>query len=605
MVKDNAALSRLLQIVPYIWQEKRALALIMLLTIISAGVAALMPWPIKLLVDYALGDAELPPAVYSAFAYFPRVSVTFASILLAGVASILLFALSTVLEMVLTWIWSVSGQRMVYALAGDMFARLQRLSLLYHYERTVGDALNRLSGDSWCAYKLASDLLVSPSQHLFTIISVSILAFQLNSYLTGLMLGAIPVLTWSALYFGKHLKRRAKQQRELQSNLEAFVQQSLVAMPIVKAFAAERRNTEAYLELSQAAVERAQQNVLVRQSYQFVNGLAMAVGTAMVLYVGGSLVLAGTLTVGSLLVFVAYVNTLKMAFGGLLDSYGNFKEIEASVDRVVEILESRHEVRNFPGALPFTQGNGNKGVSIQLEKVTFGYLDDEPVLEDIALDVELGESVALVGATGAGKTTLVSLIPRFFDVWQGNVRINGIDVRDIQINSLREQIALVLQEPFLLPISIAENIAYARPDANEEEIVSAARTANADEFIRKLPDGYDTVVGERGATLSVGQRQRISIARAVLKNAPILIFDEPTSALDVETEALVLEAVARLLTDRTTLIIAHRLSTIRNADRIVVMESGKVVEIGTHESLMSADGIYRRFYQLQSAEAAK
>jgi ATP-binding cassette subfamily B protein/subfamily B ATP-binding cassette protein MsbA len=272
-----------------------------------------------------------------------------------------------------------------------------------------------------------------------------------------------------------------------------------------------------------------------------------------------------------------------------------FAAAAASALRVLEVLDAKEEVRDAPGAKPLPQ-SAKRGY-VSLEGVTFGYKPGDPVLKDISLQAQPGEIIALVGATGVGKSTLVSLIPRFFDPWQGRVLFDQVDIRDVQLESLRSQIALVLQEPFLLPLTIAENIAYGRFDASREAIVAAASAANADSFIQRLPDGYDTVIGERGGGLSGGEKQRIAIARALLKDAPVLILDEPTSALDAQTEFLLLEALERLMAGRTTFIIAHRLSTIQRANRIVVLEQGKVVETGTHEELLAGNGYYKHLYK--------
>jgi ATP-binding cassette subfamily B protein/subfamily B ATP-binding cassette protein MsbA len=346
-----------------------------------------------------------------------------------------------------------------------------------------------------------------------------------------------------------------------------------------------------------------QRGALLKSTYGLVNGLTTTAGTAFVLYFGGQRVLSGALSVGSLLVFLAYVRSMMSASRGLLGIYGSLKATEASIDRVLEVLDAGEGIWDAPGAKPLpTPPTGVRG-HVRLEGVTFGYEPGRPVLRDLTLDVSQGETIALVGSTGAGKSTLVSLIPRFFDPWEGRVSLDGVDARSVQLASLRAQVSLVLQEPFLLPLTVAENIAYGCPGASRNEIVAAAAAANADEFIRQLPDGYDTVLGERGATMSGGQRQRLAIARALLKNAPVLILDEPTSALDAETEALVLEALERLMKGRTTLIIAHRLSTIRNADRIVVLDDGAIVETGTHTELLKDGCLYRRFHALQFPEA--
>ncbi len=270
--------------------------------------------------------------------------------------------------------------------------------------------------------------------------------------------------------------------------------------------------------------------------------------------------------------------------------------MEESIDRVLEILESQDQVREMPGARLLEARSSGR---VRLEDVTFGYEPGCPVLKGVSLEARPGETIALVGSTGAGKTTLVSMIPRFFDPWMGRVTLDGMDIRQIQIPSLRAQVALLLQEPFLLPLTAAENIAFGRPDATSGEIMTAAKAANADAFIRRLPEGYDTRIGEQGATLSGGERQQLAIARALLKDSPILILDEPTSALDAATEAEVLDAVERLMAGRTTLIVAHRLSTIRRADRIVVIEAGTIVEAGTHSELLASGGLYHRFYSLQ------
>jgi ATP-binding cassette subfamily B protein/subfamily B ATP-binding cassette protein MsbA len=321
----------------------------------------------------------------------------------------------------------------------------------------------------------------------------------------------------------------------------------------------------------------------------------MTLGAAVVLWLGAHQVLDGVLSIGSILVFLVYLNSLQEQMKILANTYTTSQSIGASVDRVVEILKGSPEIVDSPTAreLPKTRGY------VQIENVTFGYEPGQPVLHDVSLEVEPASTIAIVGPTGAGKTTLVNLIPRFFDPWSGRVLIDGHDVRDIKLRSLRDQVALVLQESVLFPTTIAENIAYGRPDGTRAEIEAAARAANAHEFISKLPNGYDTQVGERGATLSGGERQRLSIARAILKDAPILILDEPTSALDAQTEHLLLDAMERLRKGRTTLFIAHRLSTVRRADLVVVLKAGRIEEIGTHEQLMARGELYARFHNVQ------
>jgi ATP-binding cassette subfamily B protein/subfamily B ATP-binding cassette protein MsbA len=588
---------------PYIRCRWRALAVILLLTMAAALVTALMPWPLKILVDYALGDAALPPMIDRTLGYFGLSPSPLLLIAAASIASLGMFALNSALEVSLTWYWSATGQRMVYDLASALFHRLQRLSLMFHSRSTVGDLLSRLTADTWCVYTVAQALLITPAQNLFTLLMIGAIAWQMDPGLTLLSLLVSPVLAGSAVFFGSRLRRRARQSREAQSSVMAFVHQMLTALPVVQAFGTERRNQSHYRRLSRNAVTRSQRNVLLRNSFGLINGLTMTAGAAIVLYAGGQRVLSGALSVGSLLVFVAYLQSMQRAIESLLNTYGNLKSAEASADRVLEVLDADEQVSDKPGAAALPTPRRGGAPRIRLESVSFGYQPGRAVLRDISFEVQPGETIALVGPTGAGKTTLVSLIPRFFDPWQGRVTLNDRDLRDISLASLRGKVSLVLQDPFLLPLTVAENIAYGRPDASREQIVAAARAANADAFIRALPRGYETRLVERGATLSGGQKQRLSIARALLKDAPILILDEPTSALDAETEALLVEALERLTRERTTFVIAHRLSTIRHADRILVLDHGSVAELGTHRELIAANGRYAQLHALQHSHS--
>jgi ATP-binding cassette subfamily B protein/subfamily B ATP-binding cassette protein MsbA len=325
------------------------------------------------------------------------------------------------------------------------------------------------------------------------------------------------------------------------------------------------------------------------------SGLVGTIGIAIVLVVGAHQALAGHVTIGALIVFVAYVTTLQEQFAGLTGIYPNLQAARASIDRVVEVLDARADVVDRPGAVVLGRARGE----VRFDDVSFGYEPRRPVLRSVSFAAGPGEVVAVVGPTGAGKSTLAGLVPRFFDPDQGRVLLDGHDLRELALASVRASVALVLQESFLFPFSIAENIAYGRPGAGRAEIEAAARAANAHEFVSRLPDGYETVVGERGATLSGGERQRIAIARALLKDAPLLVLDEPTSALDAETEQSLLEALDRLMAGRTTLVIAHRLSTIRRADQILVLRDGQITERGNHQQLLALDGTYAHMHQIQ------
>jgi ATP-binding cassette subfamily B protein len=604
MRSPQSTVYRYSRLARYAQRQWKALTVIVMLTLISALFAALMPWPIKILVDYALADSELPLFFQNLIGFFSVPQTSAALIIMAGSISLLLFIISSALEVALTMMWSSAGQRMVYEFATDLFDRLCALTLVFHGRHAVGDSLSRLSVDTYSVFSVVQGLLVAPIKHIFTLCAVAGFAWFMDPQLTLLAFVLVPLMVVMATYVGARLKARAKAQREAQSQIMSLVQRTLAAMPVVQAFGAEQRNQLEFENLSATAVARAQRSVLLVNSFGFMNGFLMTTGTAVVLFFGSQRVLSGELSVGSLLVFVAYLGTIRGAMLGLMSMYGSLKVAEASIDRVLEVIDSVEVVEDRPGAVELQlTGNGAIG-DLQIENVSVGYEAGRTVLSNITLEAKAGETVALVGPTGSGKTTLVSLLPRFLDPWEGRVVIGGKDIRDIRLSSLRDHIGLVLQESFLLPISVAANIAYGRPDASQAEIVAAAKAANADEFIRLLPEGYDTVLAERGATLSGGQGQRLSIARALLKDAPILILDEPTSALDAQTEALLLAALERLMSGRTTFIIAHRLSTIRNADRIVVLENGRVIETGSHERLLSVGGYYQRAYGLQFAEPA-
>jgi ATP-binding cassette subfamily B protein/subfamily B ATP-binding cassette protein MsbA len=516
-------------------------------------------------------------------------------VVLSALASVALFALNSGLNIGVTWAWAAAGQRMVYDLAADLFLHLQRLSLLFHSQRSVGDSLSRLTGDTYCVYALTEGTIVAPLQQVLTLVAITAIAWQLDAQLTLLALSVAPVMAASSLIFGRQLKRRSRLKREAKARLVAVVHQALTAVPMVQAFAAERQNTQRFEQAAAEAVRVNQRGALALSGFNLVNGLTTTVGTAIVLYAGGQRVLSGAMSVGTLLVFLVYLRSMHGATKGLLSIYGKLKTVEASIDRVLEVLETQEEVRDAPDARPLPVPRAAPRGHVRLDGIRFGYEPGRPVLHRVNLEAKPGETLALVGPTGAGKSTLVSLIPRFFDPWEGRVLVDGHDAREVLISSLRANVSIVLQEPFLLPLTIAENIAFGRPEATRREVVAAAEAANADEFIRRMPEGYETVIGERGATLSGGERQRLSIARALLKDTPILILDEPTSALDAQTEWLLMEAVKKLMRGRTTFIIAHRMSTIRRADRIVMLENGQIVEEGTHGELVALNGRYHRF----------
>jgi ATP-binding cassette subfamily B protein/subfamily B ATP-binding cassette protein MsbA len=587
--------------IAYVLRQWPTLLVIVVLTLMCSIVTVLRPWPLKMLVDYGLGQVAVPTLFRQGLERLSLGPTPVVLIGLAALSSLGLSAFDTALAVGLSWSWSVAGQRMVYDLASALFHRLQRLSLLFHQKRTVGDSLTRLMGDSYCLYNITDGLLVTPIQRVFSLVAMGAVAFSMDRHLAMLSLFLAPVLAGSVVYFAPRLKRRARQDRDIHSRLTSFVHQTLSSVPVVQAFGTEERNRQQFRGMAGTAIAVSQWGRVLKGAYGTVNGLVPVVGAALVLYVGGLRVLSGDLSTGGLLVFIAYLRSMQRDCRALMETLGKAKTMEANMDRVVEIMEAEDVLEVSPHARPIQLCARMELGHIRLENVTFGYEAGRPVLQNITLDVRPGETLALVGPTGAGKSTLVSLVPRFFDPWEGCVTFGGVDVREVTLSSVRSQVALVLQEPFLLPLTVAENIAYGRPGASRVEIERAAVAANADEFIRRLPQGYDSPLGERGTTLSGGERQRLAIARALLKDAPVLILDEPTSALDMNTEASLMTALDRLMRGRTVLIIAHRLSTIRRADRIVVIDKGRIVEMGTHDALLGARGLYQRFHAAQFA----
>jgi ATP-binding cassette subfamily B protein/subfamily B ATP-binding cassette protein MsbA len=557
----------------YVLGQWRSLALLVVLCVLASGLAVVLPWPLKLLVDTAFGS-QTPPEWLGLAG-----TDAGALIVIAAIASFFAYGLTSLVEVAMTYGWMRAGQRMVYDVAADLYDKLQARSLAHRHERPLGDALNRLFGDSWSLYTISYTLLTVPLQHGLTVVAIGVVAWNTDPTLTVIAVGVVPVATIASYVLAQWLRRLALNEARLISEIMAFVQQTLSVIPLIQTFSATSYTQKVYRGLAERGVDIAGRAALVNQGVLLVGGLTIAGATSAVLIVGGLKVLSGEITLGVLVVFLAYLKTINHSVEACLTAMAKVIAANAGLRRVCEVLDEDPGIADAPDAVAYVKpGNAHAG-RITFEQVAFGYAGRGPVLDRIDLDIEPGQTVALVGPSGGGKSTLVSLIPRFFDPAAGRILIDGQDLRSLTLSSVREQISVVLQEPFLLPMSVADNIAYDPKDYSRDDAVAAAIAAGAHDFIRALPEGFDTMVGESGATLSGGQKQLIAISRALLKDAPILILDEPTSALDVETEAEVIRGMRKLMEHRTMIIVAHRLSTIRAADRILLVRDGQIREL--------------------------
>jgi ATP-binding cassette subfamily B protein/subfamily B ATP-binding cassette protein MsbA len=587
-------LKRQLSLLRYARPHVGSMVGILVTMAISIGLGVARPWPIKILLDQVLGKHPIPHRMQELLSTLPGGGGREGLALYVAIALVVISALAVIVQMISTLISVKFGQKMTFELGADVFLHVQRLSMLFHSRRPVGDTIARVTGDPYSVQELVTGVFLPTLSSLITVVTILVIMVKLNVVMTLVSLSVIPFLVMNIYIFRKAMKDRVRERRDLEGIMMTVVERALNAIPAVQAFNRAEREHALFRERADETVQAYVRATYAQLWFQLAVGLVSAVATAAMLYLGARFALEGKITVGTIVLFVLYLQQLYQPLNSLAFTASTFQSAAAKSDRVLEFLNTVPDVQNAPDAQVMTL----KG-DVRYEHVYFGYEGDRTALDDVSLEAYAGEVVAIVGPTGAGKTTLVNMLLRFYDPWSGWITIDGTDLRCLDLKSLREQVAVVLQDPFIFPISVADNIAYGRPNATREQIEAAAEAASADDFIRRMPDGYDTIVGERGTTLSGGEKQRLSIARAFLKDAPILILDEPTSALDARTEARLLDALSRLMKGRTTFIIAHRLSTIRNADRILVMEHAKIVEQGSHEELVAAGGLYSMLYRQQ------
>lgn len=501
------------------------------------------------------------------------------------------------LEFLRSYMAHVAGWGVVADVRRTVYRHLQRMSMRFYEDKQTGQLMSRMVNDSDLLEKLIAHAVPDVLVNVLTLVGVSIMLFVMSPQLMFLTLIPIPFIVLAMRGFAIYVRPAFRtRQREL-GELNAILQDNLSGIREIKTFTREELEAQRIGTRITNYMNSLLFALKMMATFQpFVN-FASALGLIVVIYFGGRMALSGTLLIEDLVAFFLYLEMFYQPVRQLSNAWEQVQESMAGAERVIELLEVEPDIYDHPGAKALP---GRAKGAIRLENVGFSYLDDRPVLSNINLDIPANSVVALVGPTGVGKTTLASLIPRFYDVTSGRITLDGHDIRDLTLQSLRSQISIVLQDVFLFHGTVRDNILFGRPGASEAEMQEAARVANAEEFIEKLPQGYDTIIGERGVKLSGGQKQRLAIARAVLKDAPILILDEATSSVDTETEMLIQQALERLMVGRTTVIIAHRLSTIRNADQIVVLRDEGIAEKGTHEELMALGGIYHHLNGVQA-----
>jgi ATP-binding cassette, subfamily B, bacterial len=551
------------------------------LTLFGIALSLLKPWPFKIIVDDILG--RNPSAT---FGNSPRL------IPLLCLALIAIQLAWGVVNLITNYLFVKIGLQALLKLRTDLYAYLQSLSLKYHDARRSSDSSFRVAYDSQSIQTIYNKGFTNIFSSVIMLIGTFVIMMRIDWQLTLLSLAIVPAVVGAIYFFAHRIRRESTFIQEQESAVLAQAQEGLSSIRMVHAFGREEWEVHQFQHQAQQSLHANLRLTLTNVKSALVISTLMVIGTAAMYYLGTLHVLAGTLTLGSLLVFSAYLLMLYQPLESLTYTAWAMEGATAGARRCFEVLDREDDVIDSPNAVAISSARG----AISFQNVSFGYAQDRPILHNVDLAIEPNQIVALVGGTGAGKSTLLSLVPRFYDPSAGKIALDGNDLREITKKSLRAQIAIVLQDTLLFSTTVRENIAYGRPGATDDEIREAARRAQADDFISAMPDGYESTVGERGGHLSVGQRQRIGIARAFLKDAPILLLDEPTSALDPTTEAAIMETIKELMHGRTTLIVTHRLATVHRVDRIVVLEHGRMVEQGSGPELVARDGVYAKLY---------
>lgn len=574
---SRSTIGRLFSYLRPFWKKMALAALFLLL---SSGAGLGFPWLLQYLLD-------------SVF-----VSHNYTLLNQVALLLILVFLARSLFDFGQNYFVAFAGERLVANMRQQLYKHLQGLPLNFFSDWRTGEMMSRVTTDVVAIQNGLTTNILNLVQGLVMLIGSLVIILLLNWRLTLLFVTLVPVIVIIALLIGGRLKKASREVQQELGNVNTILEETLSTIRIVKAFGREPYEIQRFNTGIEQVFQVSLKRVRIRAVFAPIVNFVAFTAIVLVIWYGGNEVLVGHLSPGQLISFIIYMILIAEPFQSLSMIYTQMQEALGAAERIFELLDTEQEPPDQPGAIALPEISGE----IMLDNVCFSYRQDLPVLHNISIHIRAGETVAFVGPSGAGKTTLLSLIPRLFQLTSGHIFIDGYDLQQVQLHSLREKIAIVQQEPVLFGGTIRENIAYGRLDASQADIEAAAQAANASEFITQLPDGYDSVVGERGVKLSVGQRQRITIARAILRNPHILMLDEATSALDNESEVLVQEALNRLMQHCTTLVIAHRLTTIEHADRIIVMEKGCIVEQGTHAELIARNGLYTRLYTRQFSE---
>ena len=550
------------------------------------------------MLDHGILQHPLPRSLHLLQGLVDGDRVMFLAVAAAG---ILLIALCDgVFSYFQIFITSSVGYRMVYALRRELFAHLQSLSLSFHNHARSGDLLTRIAGDTNTLKDVFAESILQFASYALTIIGMFAIMFSLSWRMSLIAMATLPLLGYSLFHLYRKTKASAKKQKKQEGKVASRMSEVLTAIPLVQAFSRERYEEEQFDAVTAKSLQESIRIARLEAAATRSSELITALGTAVAVLFGAMQVLNGQMMPGELVLVVSYLTNMYKPLRKLAKLSSDLSKAMASADRISEVLDIEPEIQDAPDAIDAGRLRGE----IAFQRVSFDYGDGRDVLRDVSFAVPPGRRLALVGASGAGKSTIVSLILRLYEPQQGTIFLDGIEIQHFTRESLRRQIGLVLQQSILFGATIRENIVYGKPEASEGEIVAAAQAANSDEFIRELEDGYDTVIGERGATLSGGQRQRIAIARALIRDAPILILDEPMTGLDVESEAKVREALDRLMAGKTCLMITHDLQAVADADEVLVLEEGHIIERGKHDDLVANSRRYRQLYELDASRQA-